>query len=145
MNGLLQRALVLAAVLSVLSTIAYAGAVRVQVTGLRNGDGNLLCALFDSEAQFPGGEPAARLRVPLDGRTPECVFEGVAPGQYAVAVVHDEDRDGKMDRMFLLGIPMEGYGVSNNHTYATHGPRYSESAFRVAGEPELTLNVVLRY
>jgi uncharacterized protein (DUF2141 family) len=35
------------------------------------------------------------------------------PGQYAVQVMHDENDNGKFDTNFV-GLPIEGYGFSNN-------------------------------
>src|SRR5262245_49789263 len=34
-------------------------------------------------------------------------------GDYGVAVFHDENSNGKMDK-YVLGIPLEPYGFSNN-------------------------------
>ncbi len=46
------------------------------------------------------------------GPVEEFVFEGLAPGRYAIAAYHDADGDGELDK-FPPGIPTEPYGFSN--------------------------------
>ena len=38
-----------------------------------------------------------------------CDFEDIPAGTYAIAAIHDENRNGKLD-MNWLGVPKEGYG-----------------------------------
>jgi uncharacterized protein (DUF2141 family) len=124
---------------------ADGGTIRVQVTGFRNGDGDLACALFADAKSFPGEEPLVRVKVVAAKGGAECVFNRIASGRYAVSVLHDENRNGKMDRVPLIGMPREGYGVSNNKTYSTHAPVFEESAFDFDGKSEIVLAVTLRY
>jgi uncharacterized protein (DUF2141 family) len=49
-----------------------------------------------------------------------------------------------MDRN-LLGVPSEGYGVSNNRTYSLSSPKWDESKFNVTANEPLVLRVSLRY
>jgi len=131
-----------------LAATAYAdgGTLRVDVSGFRNGKGNLACALFAEEKSFPDGAAAlAKVKTAASQPAAACVFRDVKPGRYAVLVLHDENSNGQMDRSWLFSMPLEGYGVSNNKTYATHAPRFEEAAFVFAGQPEQVLNVTLRY
>lgn len=126
------------------AALADGGVLRIHVSGFRSGTGNLACALYAADKGFPAGDEAiAKVKAAVTLPTSECVFHNVKPGRYAVAVLHDENRNGRMDRVPLLGIPLEGYGVTNNRTYTTHAPRFDESAFEYAGD--LTLEVTLRY
>ncbi|MCZ8235935.1 MAG: DUF2141 domain-containing protein [Inhella sp.] len=123
---------------------APAPALRLDVASLRNSQGTLSCRLFTDAKAFPDGEGVRTVRVPIAGAQTSCVFDDLPPGTYAVAVVHDENGNGRLDKNFL-GIPNEGYGVSNNRTYAASSPKWDESRFSVkAGEP-LALRVALRY
>ena len=131
----LRIALALSAVATTLSgSAAFAaepGHLTVRMHGMRNSDGQVLCALFDSPDAFPEGEKAiqgARSKV-ADGQA-SCRFKDIKPGVYAVAVFHDEDGDGQMDS--LLGIPTEGFGFSNNAKPALFGPpAFQKAAFRM--------------
>src|SRR5262249_41067138 len=82
--------------------------------------------------------------VPIRGPSATCRFTGIAPGTYAVAVVHDENNNGQVDTNFL-GVPTEGYGVSNNRTYALSLPKWDESKIQVREEKDVVLNDAVRY
>jgi len=84
------------------------------------------------------------LRVPITGPNTNCSFLNVEPGTYAIAVVHDENGNGKLDKNFV-GVPSEGYGVSNNKTYALSAPNWNESTFTLGANESKTLQVKLRY
>lgn len=118
--------------------------VRLEVSEFRNTQGTLNCRLFAQPANFPDGAGARDVRVAIDGRQATCVFSGLPQGTYAVAVVHDENGNGQMDKN-LLGIPSEGYGVSNNRTYALSSPKWEESRFNIGASEATVLRVSLRY
>ena len=72
-----------------------------------------------------------------------CDFEDIPPGTYALAVVHDENFNGKLDTNFL-GIPTEGYGFSNDATAALGAPSFSAASFSYDGQ-NLDLTIGLNY
>jgi uncharacterized protein (DUF2141 family) len=119
--------------------------VAVNVGTFRNTSGVLACRLYASGEGFPmSPEGGVEQRVPITGDVARCTFEGVAPGTYALAVVHDENDNGKLDTNFF-GAPTEGYGVSNNHTYAFSAPEWEESKFEVSPSKDVGLGIKLRY
>ena len=118
--------------------------VRIDVSTFRTATGALSCRLFTRSADFPDGEGMATQRAAISATQASCTFANVAPGTYAVAVVHDENGNGRLDRN-VLGIPTEGYGVSNNRTYALSSPRWEESKFTVVAQDTVLLRVSLRY
>ncbi len=72
-----------------------------------------------------------------------CDFENIPPGTYALAVVHDENMNGKLDSNWL-GIPKEGYGFSND-VKAVHGaPSFSDASFPYDGQ-NLNFTISLHY
>jgi uncharacterized protein (DUF2141 family) len=118
--------------------------VLLEVSSLKNTRGILNCRLFTKPSDFPDGEGILTVRVPIAGPNTSCTFSNIEPGTYAVAVVHDENSDGKLDKNFV-GVPSEGYGVSNNKTYALSAPKWDESIFTIAPSESKTLQVKLRY
>lgn len=136
--------------LAAASDVAFAAepataSIRINVGTFRNRNGKLGCRLFKSAAGFPDGSAGTvEVRVPITGATTLCSFEGLAPGTYAVAVMHDENDNQKLDKS-LFGVPVEGYGVSNNHTYALSAPTWEESKIRVEPGQSLGLGISLRY
>jgi len=118
--------------------------VVAHVSAFRNARGMLGCRLFRSADGFPeSGENVVEVRVPITGATTRCEFHNVPAGIYAIAVIHDENDNRKLDKNFL-GVPTEGYGVSNNKTYAMTSPKWSDSTFQI-GDQDVALNINLRY
>jgi uncharacterized protein (DUF2141 family) len=119
--------------------------VHVVVAALRSTKGQVSCALFRSADGFPNDakKAVAHQEVRIAGAQATCNFEGVLPGQYAVAVFHDENGNGKMDTNFV-GMPREGVGASNNPKARFGPPKFADAAFTVAGS-EVDLQITVRY
>ncbi len=58
-------------------------------------------------------------------------MRGVAPGIYALSVIHDENNDGRLNR--FMAIPREGFGFSRNPRIRMGPPRFDEVRFQVSG------------
>jgi len=80
--------------------------IHVEISGLRSDKGQVLCALFSSAEAFPkkADKAVVRLTAKIAEHQATCDFTGVAPGTYAVSVVHDENANGKLDTNFI-GMP----------------------------------------
>ena len=76
-------------------------------------------------------DPLQELYSELDETgTATITFTNVAPGQYAVVVVHDKNGNRKMDNNFL-GIPKEKGGFSNNAPAKMGPAKFDKAAFDV--------------
>jgi uncharacterized protein (DUF2141 family) len=105
--------------------------LRVRVTGLDSNTGNVAVALFDSKDSFPDQKRALQgKRSKITKRQASVVFSGLEPGLYAVAVLHDANENNEMDFNFI-GMPLEGYGFSNDASATFGPPPFSEAAFRL--------------
>ena len=115
----------------------------VEVTGLKDDQGSVQVALHASEDGFPT-RPEKALRqasVPISDGRARVVFEGLAPGSYAVAAYHDENGDGRLDTGFL-GIPSEGLAASNDAKGFMGPPSFEKARVEVApGETRITVRV----
>jgi len=87
-------------------------------------------------------DPAAVKRSVAAGQAGRIRLTGLAPGAWALAVIHDENGNGRLDR--LLGIPREGFGFSRNPGLRMGPPRYEEVRFDFSGAP-MRQPVRLRY
>ena len=117
--------------------------IHVGISGLRNDKGQVLCALFSSAEAFPtkADKAVARLTAKIAERQAVCDFTGIAPGTYAVSVVHDENSNGKLDRNFI-GMPRAGVGASNDAKGHMGPPKFSAASFRYeGGRLELRIHV----
>lgn len=118
--------------------------LRVQVTDVDNEKGVVAVALFDSAESFPNQKKArAGALAKITGRTASVVFRDLAPGVYAVAVLHDENQNAKMDFNFV-GMPLEGYGFSNDAPVSFGPPSYAAAAFKLEARHS-RLPIKMRY
>lgn len=104
--------------------------VTVTATGLRSGKGVVRACMTSDPERFPrcvGDGAAHRLVVPA-GKAIELRFRNVAPGRYAIALLHDENANGKADRALTM-IPKEGFGFSRDAPVRMGPPRFSDAAF----------------
>lgn len=134
-----------------LTTIALAQlsscpGIHVKVLNIRNSTGTVDCALFDSPEGFPIEvlrEAVNVMVIKIRKMEARCDFEDIPPGTYALAVVHDENMNGKLDTNWL-GIPIEGYGFSNDVKALLSAPSFSSASFQYSGGT-LDLTISLHY
>jgi len=110
--------------------------IHVKVLNIRNSVGTVACALFES----PAGFPIEYLRyatnimvIKIRDTQARCDFLDIPPGTYALAVIHDENMNGKFDANWL-GVPTEGYGFSNDAKAVLSAPSFSAASFPYDGE-----------
>jgi uncharacterized protein (DUF2141 family) len=104
----------------------------IRIEGVRSGAGYVRLGLFNRADDFPRGEPVAGQAVPASAGSVVAVFEGLEEGEYAIAVYHDEDGDGEFTKNFL-GLPLEGYGFSNDAPVVLGPPAFDSAVIEVAG------------
>lgn|SRR5208282_698407 len=122
---------------------AASNSIKVVVVGLHSNDGEVDCALFGSAEGFPGdsGKAIKTTKSKIENGQGVCIFSGVAPGDYAVSVFHDENANGKLDRNFM-GMPKEGVGASNDAAGHFGPPKFADARFSFKGGPQsLTIHV----
>ena len=86
--------------------------VILKIDGVDDPFGEIRIAIFDSENRYLENPSLAEI-VPVSKTNIEWQIEDLAYGQYAIAVYHDKNKNGKLDTN-ILGIPLEVYGFSNN-------------------------------
>ena len=120
------------------------GQLKVRITGLNNDKGKVAVALFASAADFPKQERALLGELtPITSKTASVTFRNLRPGLYAIAVLHDENQNSKMDFNFL-GMPLEGYGFSNDASAMFGPPSFDAAAFKLKARPS-AVSIKMRY
>lgn len=106
-------------------------ALLVHVTGFRNQKGVAGGTVFNSPDGWPENNAKAyhHEHVAIVDRKATLPFT-LPPGKYAVAVLHDENENQKMDRNWL-GIPKEGFGFANNPHVGLKAPPYDKATVLV--------------
>lgn len=118
--------------------------VNVNISGMRNLKGQIMICLTRNAKAFPdcsNDGDARKLLVPAANAS-SILFKDVAPGTYAVAIVHDENKNNKMD--LRLFIPKEGFAFSRNPTITVGPPKFRNAAF-VVGDTDLKQSVRMKY
>jgi uncharacterized protein (DUF2141 family) len=122
---------------------AQSGSIDLAIEGARSQRGLIRICLSANPRHFPdcSGDPAARTaNIPASATTAR--FDGLAPGTYAVSLIHDENSNGRMDTMLMM--PREGFGFSRNPRIGMGPPRFQSASFAVeAGAVQQTVR--LRY
>jgi len=104
----------LALLLALLSGAAasHAADLSIKVDGARGDGGAIRVALFDSADSFLK-RPLQIASAPVSEGGATLALKDLAAGQYAIAVYHDANDDGRLDQN-MMGIPIEANGFSND-------------------------------
>ena len=121
------------------------GEIVVRISNLRNGAGNVVAELYPND---PANFLKGRVRIerafqPAAQGTVDVCLTAPEPGIYAVAVYHDENANVKFDKNWI-GLPIEGYGISNNPTIFLGPPAFDEAKFEALEGPTI-VPVEVRY
>jgi uncharacterized protein (DUF2141 family) len=118
--------------------------LRIHVSGFRNSKGRAGGTVFASPEGWPEDTTKAVVHggFPIDGNQAIEEFQ-VPPGKYAVAAIHDENGNHKLDRN-LLGIPKEGFGFANNPKVMLSAPSFETATVHVTC-PETQIEIRLIY
>ncbi len=120
--------------------------VNVKVQNIDNSTGVIACAIFESGEGFPDKflKFASKVMISqISGKDASFEFSDIKPGKYAIAVIHDENYNGKLDKNFF-GIPKEGYGFSSGAEAAMSAPSFSDAEFSYDVE-DLQMSISLNY
>ncbi len=117
--------------------------VSAVITGLRSHNGQLMACLTARPDTFPNcqNDPEAR-RLIVPATSPTLDFGRVLTGRYAIAVIHDENSNGKLDKRLM--IPREGFGFSQDAPVVMGPPKFSSAAFPLSSVGE-RLSIKMRY
>jgi uncharacterized protein (DUF2141 family) len=142
-----MKRLLMLAPLALLGANAPLGTtVSVNVNAMRDSSGMIRMCLTANPAMFPKKcdlDPAAKRVAVKASDAGTVVFRDVPPGRYAIALLHDENGNGKMDWSFI-GMPKEGFGFSRDAPVKLSAPKFDAAAFEVSGQP-VKMSMKVRY
>lgn len=133
----------LALLLALLSSAAasHAADLSIRVDGVRADGGAVRVALYDSAERFLKRPLESASAAAREGVT-TLTIKDLAPGQYAIAVFHDANDNGKLDQN-MMGIPVEATAFSNDALGNMGPPAFEAARFVLAAEGS-AIGVTLR-
>jgi len=112
------------------------GDLTLEVYGFRTLQGKILISLFREIEGFPDETEKALLNLGIAVKTgrQQITLPRLPWGKYSYSILHDENGNGEMDRN-LLGIPREGYALSNGLEGFFGQPDPEEALFEIGADP----------
>lgn len=120
--------------------------LKVTISGFHNNKGAVLVSLFKDVNGFPDDAAKAygKEKAYLVNNTASIIFKTVPPGNYAIAILHDENNNQKLDKN-ILGIPKEGFGFSNNASAPFGPPSFNKASFIHTTNKPTDLQIKIKY
>ncbi len=117
----------------------------VHIDGFRNQQGDAGLSVFNSPDGWPENNDKAFTHGPHPfSGTQTTITLQVPPGRYALAALHDENSNHKLDRNFFH-IPKEGFGFSNNPHVLLTAPSFDTAAMQVTcPTTETTIHLIYK-
>lgn len=141
--GKYLKKIALALVVSlVVNNVVNAASINITVKNIKNTKGVVRVGIISKEKDFPYDAPVGK-KVPVSGDSVNVKFNGLAPGEYAVVVHHDENCNDKLDKN-LLGVPLEGYCFSNNVKALVAPPKFKSAKFTLDTSVSQTIKMINR-
>ena len=111
-------------------TNLYSQQLEIKVTNINDKNARLIVEFYNSKTDFLK-QPIIRKVYNVSSSVAIIKINDIPAGKYAIGVIHDENKNGKLDANFL-GIPKEPIGLSNYEKVA--GPPKYEKALVEIGE-----------
>lgn len=120
--------------------------IKVNIINLRNSNGRVLISLFKDGIGYPDQPEKAfrKTSISITDNQAFFLFTDIPFGNYAIAILHDENDDKQMNKN-SLGLPKEGYGFSNNVMGAFGPPAYTRVKFSHKANTFKIVNIKARY
>lgn len=129
-----------------LSFSVFSQTLLVEISGIRNREGLIRLAFFVSESGFRAEKPAFERnlsKTPVQNGNLVVRLDSIPPGTYGIALLDDENKNGKLD--YRLILPKEGVGFSNYVHHGIRRPVLSDFSFLVKKDVTLRIPIRLTY
>jgi len=118
--------------------------LTIEVKNLRNSKGVVQFALYNKNGSIPDEDYENYYKI-LKGEivngSSTITFKNIPSGKYAINILHDENKNGKIDKGFIL--PIEGIGFSNFQSIGlTNRPNFSKASFELNENKTINVKVI---
>jgi len=107
--------------------------LEIEIVNLRSNNGKIALELLDNNQKVILGKKCI-----IQNKKGVIIIDNLKTEKYAIHFIHDENSNDKFDTNWL-GIPIEGYGFSNN-AFGNYGPLpFDKLLFKVKGDIRIIL------
>ncbi len=118
--------------------------LTITVNDLRNSKGVVQFAIYNKEGSIPDEKYKKYYKkdtVVIYNNTATITFNDLPKGTYAINILHDENKNGKIDKKFIL--PKEGIGFSNYKSIGMRNrPKFSKASFELNSSTSKIITVI---
>lgn len=129
------------------ATVAIAvmeATLKIWIKGFHSLKGSVFVGLYNRPQGFATENAFKNFSYDITGAEMWVAFDSLAKGNYAIAIIHDENNNHKLDQG-EMGIPVEGYGFSNDARGLFGPPDFRLAMFYFAGTTTKTVVINLLY
>lgn len=123
---------------------AEASELTLKLNGVRSDKGMIMALLLRADTAAGPAKPVGGARQAASQSGVTLSFPDLAPGDYAVMLFHDENGNGQMDQN-AFGMPVEGYGFSNNAKASFGPPKFGEMKVTVGADGRVETVATMSY
>lgn len=118
--------------------------LTVEVSDLKNSNGQVIFSLYNKDGSIPDEELKnfyKNSKVDISKKSAQTTFKNLPKGKYAVNIVHDENKNGKIDKGWIL--PIEGIGFSNFKSIGfSNKPNFKKASFDLNTNRSITVKTI---
>lgn len=118
--------------------------LTIEVNKLRNEQGVVQFALYNKDGSIPDKDYENYYKIAkgeIVNGSSKITFKNIPSGKYAVIILHDENKNGKIDKGFIL--PIEGIGFSNFQAIGlSNRPNFSKASFELKENKTISIKVI---
>ena len=118
--------------------------LTIEVKNLRSEKGVVQFVLYNKDGSIPDEDYENYYKIvkgEIVNGSSTITFKNIPSGKYAVNILHDENKNGKIDKGFIL--PIEGIGFSNFRSIGlTNRPNFSKASFELKENKTINVKVI---
>ena len=114
--------------------------LTIEVNELRNLKGNVQFSLYNKDGSIP--DEYYKMKVgEISNNSSTITFNKIPAGVYAINVLHDENKDGKIEKGWVL--PIEGIGFSNIKSISPFNkPNFKKASFELNTNKTIQVKII---
>ena len=118
--------------------------LTIKVKDLRNSKGVVQFSIYNKDGSIPDEKYKKYYKkdiATIDNNASTITFNNLLKGKYAINILHDENKNGKIDKNFIL--PIEGIGFSNYQSIGIRNrPKFSKASFEIYSNTTKTIKII---